>query len=193
MAITPISGIMRIATSDAQQSVIDASDAQTAATTGTTPDQAAAAAKAATTLDRDAFLKLLVAQLKYQDPSKPVDPSEMISQSAQLSVVDQLDAIKQQLVSTSSSDRLGLASSLIGKQIAFNDSTGAVSTAVVTSVSFSGTTTVVTAGEWQVPTDAILGVAGAPAATTTTTTTTTTGTTTTGSDTTGTNSTPTAA
>ena len=35
MAITPISGIMRIATSDAQQSVIDASDAQTAAATGT--------------------------------------------------------------------------------------------------------------------------------------------------------------
>ena len=124
-------------------------------------------------MDREAFLKLLVAQLKYQDPSKPVDPSEMISQSAQLSVVDQLDAIKQQLVSTSSSDRLGLASSLIGKQIAFNDSTGAVSTAVVSSVSFSGTKTIVTAGEWQVPTDAILGVADAPAATTTGTTTST--------------------
>lgn len=171
MAIAPISAITNSA-NDAQSSVIAASDAQSSAATGTTPADAAAAAKAATTLDRDAFLKLLVAQLKYQDPSKPVDPSEMISQSAQLSVVDQLDAIKQQLVSTSGSDRLGLGSSLIGKQIAFNDSTGAVITAVVSSVSFSGTSTVVTAGEWQVPTDAILGVAGAPATTTTTTTTT---------------------
>ena len=51
------------------------------------------AATSSTMLDRDAFLKLLVAQLKYQDPSKPVDASEMISQSASLSVVDKLDQI----------------------------------------------------------------------------------------------------
>ncbi len=177
MAIAPISAIMRTTAStpdDATSAVVAASDAQASAAAGTTPGEASAAAKAATMLDRDAFLKLLVAQLKYQDPSKPVDPSEMISQSAQLSVVDQLDAIKQQLVTTSSSDRLGIGSSLIGKQIAFNDSTGAVITAVVSSVSFSGTSTIVTAGEWQVPTDAILGVAGAPATTATTNTTTTT-------------------
>ena len=63
-----------------------------ASATGLDPGTADAGASAST-LDRDAFLKLLVAQLKYQDPSKPVDASEMISQSASLSVVDKLDQI----------------------------------------------------------------------------------------------------
>ena len=177
MAIIPITGVTNTANDAATKAVLAASDAQSAADAGTSSSAAAKSAASATMLDRDAFLKLLVAQLKYQDPSKPVDPSEMISQSAQLSVVDQLDAIKQQLTTTGSSDRLGLASSLIGKQIAFPDSTGATVTAVVSSISFSGTSTIVSAGGWQVPADAILAVAGPPATTTPTTTTPATGTT----------------
>ena len=48
-------------------------------------------------LDRDAFLKLLVAQLKYQDPTKPADASQMVAQSAQLTMVDRLNEIASQL------------------------------------------------------------------------------------------------
>ena len=35
-----------------------------------------------------AFLKLLVAQLKYQDPSKPMDSSEFMAQNAQLTALE---------------------------------------------------------------------------------------------------------
>ncbi|MGI4879833.1 MAG: flagellar hook assembly protein FlgD [Janthinobacterium lividum] len=40
-----------------------------------------------TTLDQSDFLALMTAQLKNQDPTKPVDNSEYVSQLAQLSTV----------------------------------------------------------------------------------------------------------
>ncbi len=45
------------------------------------------------TLDQDTFLKLLVAQLKYQDPSSPSDPTQFMSETAQFTVVQKLDAL----------------------------------------------------------------------------------------------------
>lgn len=44
-------------------------------------------------LDKDAFLKLLVASMKYQDPSKPVDSAAYMAQLAQFAQVEKLDAI----------------------------------------------------------------------------------------------------
>jgi len=60
---------------------------QTATTaTGTT----AATQKSRTDLgQKDIFLKLLVAQMKYQDPQKPQDPTQMASQLAQFNMVEQ--------------------------------------------------------------------------------------------------------
>jgi flagellar basal-body rod modification protein FlgD len=125
-----------------------------------TPD----AAIAATTLDRDAFLKLLVAQLKYQDPSKPVDASEMISQSASLSVVDKLDQISTLLTDSGATNRLTLGGSIIGKQITFSGPDGFPVTEIVTAVSFDGTAMVLRAGDWDVPIDAVRSIAVPPAA-----------------------------
>lgn len=45
------------------------------------------------TLDKNAFLKLLVASMKYQDPSKPVDSAAYMAQLAQFAQVEKLDAI----------------------------------------------------------------------------------------------------
>ncbi|MEY4231539.1 MAG: hypothetical protein RLZZ362_2388 [Actinomycetota bacterium] len=115
----------------------------------------AGAAKSATvgspTLDREAFLKLLVAQLKYQDPSKPMDSSEMISQSAQLSVVDKLEAISSTLTESSSANRLTLGGAVIGKQVTYLEKDGATVSALVTGVAFDGATTVLKAGTTDIP------------------------------------------
>lgn len=47
------------------------------------------------TLDKDAFLKLYMEQLKYQDPLDPMDNSEFTSQMAELSTVEQLTSISK--------------------------------------------------------------------------------------------------
>src|SRR6185436_6587082 len=48
--------------------------------------------------NRDTFLQLLVAQIKNQDPLKPNDGIQFLSQLAQFSELEQLIAIRQQLV-----------------------------------------------------------------------------------------------
>jgi flagellar basal-body rod modification protein FlgD len=47
--------------------------------------------------DKDAFLKLLVAQIKYQDPLNPADGVQFLSQLAQFSQLEQLININGQL------------------------------------------------------------------------------------------------
>lgn len=117
------------------------------------------------TLDRDTFLKLLVAQLKYQDPSKPVDASAMISQSAELSVVEKLDDISKALSDSQATNRLTLGGSMIGKQVTFAGTGGTPVTAVVTSVTFDGSSMVLKAGSWDVPIAAVTSIAAAPTGT----------------------------
>ena len=48
-------------------------------------------------LDRDDYLNLLVTQLKYQDPSKPMEHHEMASQMAQFNTVEQLVGVNKSL------------------------------------------------------------------------------------------------
>jgi flagellar basal-body rod modification protein FlgD len=84
--------------------------------------------------DQDTFLKLLVAQMKYQDPSKPADSTQFLAQTAQFSQVEKLgqiaDMIKgQQLIG---------ASSLVGRTVTYQDAGGATQTGVVTTVKLNG-------------------------------------------------------
>jgi flagellar basal-body rod modification protein FlgD len=71
-------------------------------------------------LGRDAFMKLLVAQLQNQDPLDPMDAREMVTQLSQLTSVEQLIAIEHRLTSLEIASA-GMAntqvSSLVGRNI----------------------------------------------------------------------------
>lgn len=62
-----------------------------------TNDGAGASTPTGSALDRNAFLKLLMAQVKNQDPLKPMEGTEFVSQLAQFSVVEQSIKQSQQL------------------------------------------------------------------------------------------------
>ncbi len=53
------------------------------------------AAKSSSGMDKEAFLQLLVAQMKYQDPLEPTSNTEYIAQYAQFSQVEQMQNMLQ--------------------------------------------------------------------------------------------------
>ena len=61
-------------------------------------------------LDKDAFLQLLVAQMKYQDPLEPTSNTEYISQFATFSELEQMQNMSNTL-------ELSRASSLVGQTV----------------------------------------------------------------------------
>lgn len=59
-------------------------------TVGQASALADAANKSGNSLDKDAFLKLLVTQMQYQDPLEPTSNTEYMAQLAQFSTVEEL-------------------------------------------------------------------------------------------------------
>jgi flagellar basal-body rod modification protein FlgD len=95
---------------------------------------------AVTTYDRtdqmgkDTFLKLLVAQMKYQDPANPASSTEMMAQTAAFTQVEKLEEIAKQNESLLTLQRSSSAGALVGRTVNYTDDEGAKKTGVVTSV-----------------------------------------------------------
>jgi flagellar basal-body rod modification protein FlgD len=93
--------------------------------TSNTPTAQSTAAKTAnagfSALDGTAFLRLLIAQLKYQDPTKPVDPTQYVSQLAQFSGVEQAVKTNSLLDGLITTSALSQAEGMIGRTVASAD------------------------------------------------------------------------
>lgn len=114
---------------------------------------AGAAANSLGQLDGDAFLKLLVAQLKYQDPMSPSDGSKMMEQTAQFTQVQtmqQLVEMQQQLMGL---QQTAIGSDLIGHRITATTETGAEVAGVVSGLRFTDEGPLLQVGEHEVPLD----------------------------------------
>jgi flagellar basal-body rod modification protein FlgD len=87
------------------------------ATSATNAAAAAASASSTAASTQDRFLKLLVTQMKNQDPLNPMDNAQVTSQMAQLSTVsgiDKLNVTLQALSDSMTSNQSLQASSMIG-------------------------------------------------------------------------------
>ena len=83
------------------------------------PPTAEAASK--TEVDYQSFLKLLVAQMKNQDPTNPMDSTQYIAQLAAFSQVEQSVQINSKLDQMLQSSTLAQADSLIGRTVTSAD------------------------------------------------------------------------
>jgi len=72
-------------------------------------------------MDYDSFLRLLVAQMKNQDPTNPMDASAQVAQFAQFSLVEQSINANKKLDSLLSASALTQATGLIGREVASPD------------------------------------------------------------------------
>lgn len=90
-------------------------------TSASTSSLSSSSKSSGSTLGKEAFLQLLVAQMKYQDPLEPTSNTEYISQLATFSSLEEM----QNLNSTATDS---FAASLVGKQVILkvtSDTTGA--------------------------------------------------------------------
>jgi flagellar basal-body rod modification protein FlgD len=104
---------------------------------GTTAGAAAAGSTkgSASSVDYGAFLQLLVAQLKNQDPSKPMDSTQYMAQLATFSQVEQSMIANGKLDALLGSVAIAQAESVIGRTVTSADGeiTGIVESVKITS------------------------------------------------------------
>ncbi|SDY71974.1 flagellar basal-body rod modification protein FlgD [Evansella caseinilytica] len=117
---------------------------------------------ASSSLDKDAFLKILITQLQYQDPLNPMEDKEFIAQMAQFSSLEQvtnLNSTMQKFIEQQTEYQLISNSELLGKQVEWNEqvtdeegnTTIKVMTGIVTAVKFNnGTAELIVDGEYTI-------------------------------------------
>jgi flagellar basal-body rod modification protein FlgD len=76
-------------------------------------------AGAIASLSANEFLNLLVTELQNQNPLSPMDPSQMVSQTSSLSMVELLSTIQSEVAQLQSSEGILQASSLIGQSVTY--------------------------------------------------------------------------
>ena len=97
--------------------------------TGTTPGAAGAA-------DKEMFLQLLVAQMRYQDPMNPTDSSQFLAQSAQFTALEKMQDVADKTAQLFQAQVSVGASGFIGKTVSWTDSDGVKQTGSVHGVTF---------------------------------------------------------
>lgn len=97
-----------------------ASVTNTVDTTGTATTGTASTSKL---LDTDAFMNLLVTQLKYQDPLDPMKTNEFMSQLASLTSVERLQNIYDSLGNLEATMQTGNMLDMIGKKVQVDGNT----------------------------------------------------------------------
>jgi flagellar basal-body rod modification protein FlgD len=108
---------------------------------GTTTTTATSTADRSDQMGKDTFLKLLVAQMRYQDPSNPTSSSEFMAQTATFTQVEKLEEIASQNAQLLTLQRSLSAGALVGHAVSYTDTDGTTKTGTVSAVRIAGTGT----------------------------------------------------
>ena len=109
-------------------------------------------------LGKDAFLKLMVAQLRYQDPMSPSNPQDFLAQTAQFTVVEKLDALTKLGETSSKAQTLAAGSALVGRTVSWYGDDGAITSGKVEAAVSSADGVKLHVGTTDVPLDGVVRV-----------------------------------
>jgi flagellar basal-body rod modification protein FlgD len=127
--------------------------------TGATPSATPAADATKQALGKDDFLKLLVGQLKNQDPLNPTNDTEFIGQMAQFSQLEQTQNMASANAELVLQQRGSRAVGLLGKTVTHPDASGAPRSGVVERVEWvAGRPTLTVAGQTGIDPETVTAV-----------------------------------
>jgi flagellar basal-body rod modification protein FlgD len=112
-------------------------------------------------IDKDAFMKLLVAQLRYQNPMSPTDPNQFMAQSAQFTMVEKLTQLADSQTESVSLQRNLTAAALIGRDVEWQGTDGARDHGVVTGTKVTADGPILVVGTKDIPFAQLLAVRAA--------------------------------
>ncbi len=98
--------------------------------------RAAGTAQSAYGLEFESLLRIIMTQLTYQDPLKPLDNTEFVSQLAQFSQLQQTQSLNDQMANLLAAQSATQATALLGKTIDVNAGSSTI-TGTVKAVSFT--------------------------------------------------------
>ncbi len=131
------------------------------ADTTTTP--AASGASKSMGLGRDAFMKLMLTQMRQQDPLNPVSNTDFLAQLAQFNALEEMVQLNQTMTNFVHGQQLSQASALIGKQASGLDKQGLPVSGVVSEVHVAGDEVMLTIGASQLALSSVHSVEEVPA------------------------------
>jgi len=98
-------------------------------------------------LGKDDFLKLMVAQMKNQDPMNPSDDKDNIAQMAQFSSLEQITNLATATQKLADSMQMTQTLGLIGHTVSYTNADGTPLTGTVSAVDVAGGTPSLTVGD----------------------------------------------
>ena len=125
--------------------------------TGSTSTASAVTAATNNELGKDAFLKLLIAELSNQDPTNPVEDREFISQMATFSTLEQMQNMNKTMEGMAEANKFS-AVNYIGKAVAFTNDEGKQVPAIVKAIWFENGKTILDTSEGDVELEKVEGI-----------------------------------
>ena len=103
--------------------------------------------KQASTLNSDAFMSMLLAQMRNQNPFEPMKDNEMMVQMAQMNSVQELQKMGVSLTEMNQTNQLLSGTGMMGKLVSYLDDEGKLVEALIDSIAVDNSEVLLSAGE----------------------------------------------
>jgi flagellar basal-body rod modification protein FlgD len=112
-------------------------------------------------LDQNAFLKLMITQMQYQDPLQPQDNSQFLAQLAQFTTLEQMTNIASDEQEAVFTNQLSVEQKLMGQTVSYTTTDQQTVTGTVTGIKVQNGEAQLIVGGTPVSLDSLTEIGGA--------------------------------